>query len=290
MVKPGALGNPPPAHSGRSVSLCYRPQNPPNFNTAAAAGNVAADGVDLSEGVICGGDQSRGTSGERVAAPTNASNAPNRTRHFGARSTNFPPSSLRLVGHVRSRLFCRAPAHHLAQFSGVMDGFAWWHVLALDAVCAAAGSDLPDRHYHQRAGDSGAVADAGDGPAAGGKHHAGGHHPADDDLCPHSVGIQRLSLVAVGHHFGPTGAQRGDDPTDSDPCRNARHDGGRRRGQEFWRVRGRGQDRRRADHLRHHRGDPIRGHHQRRHAHQRSRRTLSPWTACPAGRWPSTPI
>ncbi len=40
------------------------------------------------------------------------------------------------------------------------------------------------------------------------------------------------------------------------------------------RVRGRRPDRRGADHLRHHRGDPVRGHHQGGHAHQRGGRPL----------------
>ena len=57
--------------------------------------------------------------------------------------------------------------------------------------------------------------------------------------------------------------------------------GGRRRGADLRRVRHRRrhrhrQDRRRPDHLLDHRPDPVRGHHQGRHAHQRGGRPIHP--------------
>ncbi len=50
--------------------------------------------------------------------------------------------------------------------------------------------------------------------------------------------------------------------------------GGRARGESVRRVRGGRPDRRRHHHLRDHRGDPVRGDHQRCHAHQRSGRPV----------------
>ena len=78
---------------------------------------------------------------------------------------------------------------------------------------------VPDR---QRAGDSGAAADARAGRPAVGEHHDRGDHAADDDLRAHAAGVQHLSLAAAGHDALPTGAQRGHHAVDSHPGRTPR--------------------------------------------------------------------
>ena len=79
--------------------------------------------------------------------------------------------------------------------------------------------DSAYRHGRQHSGDPGAGAGRLDGPVVGRQYHHRGDYAADNSLRANAAGVQRLSVLVVGHNPIPAGVERGHDAVDSYPRR-----------------------------------------------------------------------